>query len=325
MKDNSCIAVIDGDTPIFRHSKILEETYIEVWWNNRVKEFENITRFKGGKLKGQEIEGYLNKINKGREEPFSIEEFEIINKSRLIKPPQKGARLDIAKRNLRSYISDFYAIPWVKEIKYCVGGNTNFRYEVDKNYKSNRGPKPLKLLEVKEWFCDEFKDIIVVADNCEADDKLSQMGHWSRNYFKNPKDSNIVLCGYDKDLLQIYNNWHFNFDKRDEIVWINEFTGHKNLALQCLKGDTVDGIKGLPEITPEIKEKYNVGLGGCAEGKANKILDLCETIEDLYREVEWCYRSYYKDDYKQALNKEYMLVKLLEKKDEFNIEFPFQL
>jgi hypothetical protein len=322
---NSKILVVDGDTPIFRFALALEKKYIEASYKKSpwVIELDNITQFKGGKLKGKEVQGELHKMNKSSEIELTMDDFNIKHKVRLINAKSDESRLEIGKRNARNYISDLYQIPWVKEIKYCLSSKNNFRKNIDKNYKSSRGKKPLLLNDLKSWFEKEFKSIITIIDGLEADDLLGIMGNWSRNYFKDPKDSDIVLCGYDKDLLQIYNNYFFNFDHREDgIFWINELDGQRNLCHQILTGDTTDDIKGLEGISDEIKERFCVRLGGCGKGKAEKILSDCCTVECLYERVEWCYMSYYQDDYKDHLNKQFKLVKLLENKDKIE-DFPF--
>ena len=322
-KENYYTLIFDGDTSLFRFAKALQEDYIEVWWKDRMMECKNLTYFKGGKINGQVIKGKLEEINENRKDPFLLEEFEIIPKSRLLKCDNDKKRLGLGKKWIREYISELYAIPWVKEIKYCLSSETNFRKEVDPLYKSTRGEKPILLKQLRKEFIKEFKDIIEIHGGLEADDLLSCYGYLSRNTFTNPKDTNIVLCGYDKDLLQIYNNFFYNFDKRDEgVIWIDEFTGQKNLVVQCLCGDTVDAITGLPSVTEEMKEKYNIRMGGVGKGKAESILSNCDTVECLFREVEWCYRSYYGDGYKEALNREFRLVKLREHKDKM-VDFPF--
>jgi hypothetical protein len=308
--------VVDADTIIFRYAKILQEDYVEVWWKDRMKIFKNKTMFKGGTIKGEKIKGWLYE----KERPFKLDEFKFVNKSKPL-----FSHIGVAQKHIAGYIEELYNIPWVKDIKFVLGGGDNFRYKIYPDYKKNRGEKPLKLQEVKDWVCSEYKDIVVIAEGVEADDYLSIMGHWSRNHFKNPKDTNIVLCGCDKDLLQIHSNYFFNFDKREDgIIWIDEFTGHKSLAIQILTGDITDNIKGLPKVTDEMKEKYNIRGGGCGKMKAEKILSNSDTIIDLYRQVQWCYMSYYKEQYKTHLNREFQLVKLLEKKNEIPT-FPFQV
>ena len=314
--DKKYTLVIDGDTIIFRYAKILQEDYIEVWWKDRVKTFKNRTMFKGGTLKGEKVVGWLYE----KDRPFKLEDFKIVDKSRLI-----SSGTTFFKKHIREYIAGFYELPWIKDLKIVLGGKDNFRYKIFPDYKKNRGAKPLKLKDVKDWFCSEYNDIVTIADGVEADDYLSMMGYYSRNHFNPPKDTDIVLCGCDKDLLQIHSNYFFNFDKRDDgIVWIDEFTGHHSLAVQILVGDKTDNIMGLPKVTDEMKEKYKIYGGGCGQAKAKKILSNCKAITDLYKEVEWCYMSYYKDEYKKHLNREYQLVKLLDKKDEIK-DFPFSV
>lgn len=324
LEKNSKTLVLDGDTPLYRASLALQESYIEVWWEDRMIECKNLTEFKGGKLNGKIIKGKLQEINDNKKTNFILDDFKIIPKTRLIQSNNDKMRLGLGKKFIREYISNLYQIHWVKEVVYCLSSENNFRRDIDKEYKSNRTCKPVLLDTLRNWFIKEFKDIIKIEDGLEADDLLSIFGHKSRNSFTNPKDTDIVLCGYDKDLLQIYNNYFFNFDHREDgVFWIDEFEGQKSLAKQCIIGDRIDNIKGLPKINEEIKAEYNVRLGGVGSGKAEKILSDCKTVGDLFKTVENCYKMYYKDNYKEKLNKQFKLVKLLENKEEIK-DFPFK-
>jgi hypothetical protein len=322
---NSRTLVVDGDTPIFRCAKALQKDYIEVNWNDFALDLDNRTQFIGGKLKGKEVKGKLNEINERHGISLTIDDFEITPKTVLIDAKNDDQRLAIGMKNIRSYIQGLLNIPWVKGIKWCLSSKTNFRKELNQDYKAQRPEKPKLLLQLKDLFIHEFKHMVTIKNSHEADDLLGIFGAWSREYHKNPKDSPYVLTGYDKDLLQIGDNWFLNFDKKEQgIFWIDNFTGHLNLCTQILQGDTADNLKGLPEITTEIKAKYGVATGGCAIGKSRKILSDCKTIDELYRTVEWCYKSFYGEDYKEHLNLMFRMVKLLENEGEIK-DFPFQL
>lgn len=323
LKENYYTLVIDGDTPIYRASLALQESYIEVWWKDRMIECKNLTEFKGGKLNGKIIKGKLQEINEQKKTDFIFDDFVIIPKTRLISSNNDKMRMGLGKKFIREYLSTLYQIPWVKDIVYCLSSDNNFRRDIDKDYKKNRTCKPILLDDIRNWFIKEFKEIVKIEDGLEADDLLSIYGNSSRNSFINPKDTNIVLCGYDKDLLQIYNNYFFNFDHREDgVYWIDEFEGEKSLAKQCLIGDRIDNIQGLPKINEEIKKKYKVRLGGVGAGKAEQILSNCKIVKDLFKTVEDCYKMYYKENYKEELNKQFQLVKLIETKDKVK-DFPF--
>ena len=65
------------------------------------------------------------------------------------------------------------------------------------------------------------------------------------------------------------------------------------------------------------------GADGMSKVKANKVLSECKTIQELYDMVEFIYKCYYNDEYKEPLNLTYRLVKLLEKPNEIK-DFPFK-
>lgn len=312
MKDNYYTLVVDADTIIYRMSSFLEENYIEVEYQNngRKKKFKNITEFKGRKK--TELGGWLGDLNESRkgQKPFLLKDFEIIYKSKVIYPNE------FAYKNIILTFKKLSELPWVKDIVIIVGGDSNFRFDVYPDYKKNRGQKPLKLIEIKDWFINTYKGNIIVSDNCEADDELSIIG-WRA--FNNNKD-NIVLGGIDKDLLQIPGK-HYNYDK-DTITNIDEFTAHYKLCIQTITGDSTDNIKSVPSANDCIQNRYPIGIGGIGPVKAKRILEGCDSIESLYKEVEEVYKCFYLDDYKKYLNLTYKLVHLLEKKGEIK-DFPF--
>ena len=235
--------------------------------------------------------------------------------------------MEFAQKALRRRIESFYELPWVKSIKLCLGGDSNFRKDIFPEYKSQRPPKPLRFKEVKRLFIEEFQDIMKISDNCEADDDVSVMGWWGWNVEKYHKsvdsgwENPVVMCHIDKDGDQVP-GLHYDFDKNN-LYEINEFTAHYNLAVQCIIGDKTDGILSVPKANVCVQERYAIGKGNIGPAKAKKILRGCESVESLYKEVEELYKCYYKEDYKSPLNLTYKLVHLLEKKDEIK-DFPFQ-
>lgn len=321
MKDRKFNIYYDFDTILYRKIKGLQKDYISVEYQNngRWKDFKNITEFKGNKK--IKIEGWLGDINKERKKkklsPFLLKDFKVENRSKVISSDDK------AKESLAKYVDDLKKSEWIENFKLIIGGPKNFRYDVYADYKANRGPKPLRFSTIKDWFCKEYEDLIIISDGCEADDYLSIAAwhHWE----KDKTENNTFCAGHiDKDEDQ-FPGWHYNFDK-DKFYFIDEFTAHYNLCVQCIIGDkSTDNIPSVPKANDCIQNRYPIGIGGIGPKKVQKILHGCDTIEALYREVEEVYKCYYKDEYKEPLTTTYRLVKLLEKKGEFNLEFPFQL
>ena len=87
----------------------------------------------------------------------------------------------------------------------------------------------------------------------EADDLVSIWAHESRNH-----DEQYVICGIDKDLLQIPGN-HYNYGK-DSWKFVDDDAAHYNLMLQCLIGDNSDNIPGIKGVGPKKAEKILKGV-----------------------------------------------------------------
>ena len=292
---------VDFDTIIYRYAISLQKTTVEVSYkdNGVTKVFKNITEFRGRNKK--EPGGWFGDVNVFFNSNFLLKDCNINKKTKII------LKDNVAHKHITAYVEELKQD--FEEVKIIVGGNNNYRYKIFPNYKKDRGEKPLRLLQVKDWTINNLENV-VVADGCEADDYCSIIGWWA---YRNKKDD-VVIGGCDKDLLQIPGK-HWNYDKREEgIIEVDIFTAHHNLCKQLLLGDVTDGIKGLPLTTSEICDKYNIKQGGVGKIKTEQILSNINTIEGLYRAVEECYKSYYKEEWKSALNQTYQLVKLMEKK-----------
>jgi len=149
-------------------------------------------------------------------------------------------------------------------------GATNFRKEINPEYKANRKDKPRpKWLEtcreflVKEWNAK-------VTDGIEADDALGIA-----------QREDTFICSLDKDLLQVP-GMHYNWVK-DEEYYISEREGLQNFWTQTIVGDVADNVFGI------------YGLGPV---KTRKILEQVEgdTLEELdenyYQAVKALYDSH---------------------------------
>lgn len=309
---------LDFDTVLYQKCKGLENNYIEVEYQNngRKKEFKNVTEFRGNKK--VKLGGWLGSVNKKRKKkkqhPFLLKDFTVVHKSRQI------AKDEAAKKALDYYVKELKELHWVDTVKLYIDGGGNFRKGIYEYYKSNRGDKPLRFNNIKDWFCDKYKDIIILSEGAEADDYLSEEGWY--NWRKYGEDSKFCAGYIDKDCDQ-WPGYRWNYIKRGEIYLIDEFTAHFNLCIQCIIGDkNTDNIPGVPKVNDCIQERYLVGLGGVGIVKAKRILEGCKTIKELYKEVEETYKCYYGNDYKKPLNLTYKLVKLWENKGEIR-DFPF--
>lgn len=137
---------------------------------------------------------------------------------------------------------------------YAVKGTDNFRKKLSPDYKANR---PTLDDDIREKLNYLHKHAVSKgarqADGMEADDLVSIWAHESRDH-----DEQYVICGIDKDLLQIPGN-HYNYSK-DTWQFIDDDEAHLKLMLQCLTGDNADNIVGLKGIGPKKAEKILAGV-----------------------------------------------------------------
>jgi hypothetical protein len=112
-------------------------------------------------------------------------------------------------------------------------GKGNFRFDLDANYKGNRGDagKPRFYQEIRDYMVDELGAVMVEGQ--EADDALAigavQHGHG--------------IATLDKDL-DGCPGWHFNWVK-DNIYYVSEVEADRFFYTQMLTGDATDNIPGL--------------------------------------------------------------------------------
>ena len=101
----------------------------------------------------------------------------------------------------------------------------------------------------------------MAPDGSEADDFLGIH-----------QDDSSVICGIDKDLLQIPGK-HYNYDKKVSQV-VTPLEGWRNFFTQVLTGDASDNIPGLPRIGPV---------------KAMSILSMAASPKEMYQTVRDVY------------------------------------
>jgi DNA polymerase-1 len=142
---------------------------------------------------------------------------------------------------------------------YAVKGKNNYRKELSSDYKATR-PDLDQDIKDKLNFLHTYalSKGAVASDGMEADDLVSIWGYEARG-----KDEQYVICGIDKDLLQIPGN-HYNYGK-NTWTFIDDDTGNYNLMIQCLTGDNADNITGLKGIGPKKAAKILEGVIGAAD------------------------------------------------------------
>lgn len=189
---------------------------------------------------------------------------------------------------------------------YLTGKN-NFRDLIAtlQRYKGNRydkngkritaQPKWLYMVRLhleNHWSCR-------VCEGQEADDALS--------IHQNQAKHETVISTIDKDLL-INSGLHHDMTSGEMFkskgfgeIWMKGSAckgyGLKFFCAQLLMGDNADWIKGLPKVTPMMKERYGIArLGGCGPKAAFLIINPCTTYKEAMEHVTLCYKDFWKDN-----------------------------
>jgi len=196
---------------------------------------------------------------------------------------------------------------------YQDSGHTNFRKEIYSEYKANRPDTPDFYKCWKNTVIETFKDLGAIAlKTIESDDALSIVNKTVKNYGKSFVVNNdsrqrlviyledLIFCHNDKDMFQLP-GMHYLFTKA-ETVTISEQEAFINLYRQILMGDNIDNIKG---------------ISGCGPKRAEKILSLAKTEEDLKLNTVAKYGQVYGDSWREEYIKTRLLVELLEPNQQY--------
>jgi 5''-3'' exonuclease (including N-terminal domain of PolI) len=156
--------------------------------------------------------------------------------------------------------------------KLILSGATNFRNEVDPNYKISRKdkPKPRYYKALREYAIHELGAFVTVDK--EADDELGIL-----------QNSDTCAASIDKDILQLP-GYHYRFKRNwedNELVYVTEDEAWFNFFKQVAMGDGVDDI---------------AGLKGIGVAKATKALQ-DKTKEEMLETVQGMYKKQFGDDW----------------------------
>ena len=115
-----------------------------------------------------------------------------------------------------------------------IGGGSNFRHQIDPNYKANRSEmvRPLHLEDVRSHLVTQWKAHVV--DGIEAEDAVGIAA--------NHCDTSFIIVHIDKDLNQLP-GWHYNF-VTCETYFVTPLDGWRSFYTQLIMGDRVDNIPG---------------------------------------------------------------------------------
>jgi len=130
------------------------------------------------------------------------------------------------------------------ELYFTTG--SNFRFDVADTYKANRKALryPLGLKEIKLAMLEKYPGLM--CEGYEADDKVVQL--------KQAYPDKYVLCAVDKDVLGAVAGHHYNYYQsalykiKRKWVDVDDYEAFVWPFKQVLMGDTVDNIKGCPQI-----------------------------------------------------------------------------
>lgn len=168
-----------------------------------------------------------------------------------------------------------------------ITGKTNFRTEIAKYrpYKQRAGNKPWHFNNITAYM--KCKYDVRIQEGLEADDLMS-IEQTSR-----PEDT--IICSRDKDLRTVpgnYFSWELGNQPQFGPIRITELgtldlsacrkklkgTGNLFFYAQCLTGDSVDTVPGLPKTGPV---------------KAFEILSGSQSIKEAFDRVLEAYRAHY--------------------------------
>jgi 5'-3' exonuclease len=150
---------------------------------------------------------------------------------------------------------------------------TNFRKDISPTYKENRKDleKPLFLTEAQDWVTDEYDAITI--PKLEADDVIGLM--MTTDSKKMSKDK--IIISIDKDFKSIPGANIYNFRKNEFMAKnIEPIEADRFWMAQTLIGDPVDGYYGAP---------------GIGKVKAEKALADCKTLEEMWVEVVYLFKT----------------------------------
>lgn len=123
----------------------------------------------------------------------------------------------------------------------------NFRYTLYDKYKSKRTQrKPFHYKNIETYIKENFatREFGFI----EADDALGIFYDRLKKKGKKP-----IICTIDKDLDTIP-GLHYNF-KSEKVYKVSQAESYYNLYKQCLMGDSVDSIPGIPRVGAKKAEK----------------------------------------------------------------------
>lgn len=298
----------DFDTAIFRSAVTCQEDYIIVkhkktGWEKR---FKGVSKFYGlGKSHTGGWIGEQNAEREGTDKPqISADDFEISYHHEL-KNQSVEELIESSLQEIDFVVGRIKRTMDAEDYRLCIGGKGNYRHDLAQvlPYKANRGEKPILFQEIREAFIQKYKSKVIVADGIEAEDILGIEGFNAYLRFQKTGIWDTVICYIDKDVDQVYCP-RFNYDKTQEGIKIP--TPQEcmfSFCKQLLIGDrSTDNIPGLPELSNELKEKYQLRkYKGFGAATAEKLLE-GKGVKEMFEVVVEAYKSYFGEEKKEFIS-----------------------
>lgn len=162
------------------------------------------------------------------------------------------------------------------DCKLILSGETNFRKEIDPNYKSNRkeSNRPRYYSDLRSYSVDWLGAYL--TDGIEGDDELGRL-----------HGPDTICCSADKDCLQLP-GWHYRLRRewsQNELVFVTEEEAWLNFFKQTLTGDQIDCVEGVlnpakshhkkpPKFSDDTADELLRGLSKS---------DQLSTVQEMYR------------------------------------------
>lgn len=133
-------------------------------------------------------------------------------------------------------------------IIFVIGGENNFRKELNPSYKSHRSKKPVMYDVLIDWL--HKNNQVISLPNIEADDTC-RIIYEDDDTFK----GNKVIVSIDKDFYSIPCTFYRDLAGYRTVEVIDQATADKNLYKQILMGDKSDGYQGIKGFGEKTVEK----------------------------------------------------------------------
>ena len=192
--------------------------------------------------------------------------------------------------SVKLMIEDIIKKTGAKNMRGFLSSSTNFRYDVDPDYKIGRRdtPKPPHYETTKNYLKKYF-NAEVSPDGLEADDYIAQIQN--NSFVASDRIRSTCIASLDKDFLTV-SGLHYKWRNHGagEVFYVSEEDAEAYLCYQLLIGDKADSI-----ISPLKKYKADGSLGkvGFGHVAARDFLlqydyeDMRDAVYDEYCKQDW--------------------------------------